>query len=82
MRISNLAKITLTTGIIGLIFLGLASFAGKLPHNYGLTAWLVSALFLIAFIFLIAYGEEQKGKDANQERAQLQKRGCFISLFL
>ena len=65
MRISNLTKITFTVGLIGLIFLGIATFA-KLPYHYGLTALIVSGVFLIAFFFLIVYGEEQKGKERHQ----------------
>jgi hypothetical protein len=64
MRISNLTKITLTTGVIGLIFLGIASFA-DLPHHYGLAACYVAAVFSIAFIFLIAYEKEQKKKSSQ-----------------
>jgi hypothetical protein len=64
MRISNLTKITFTIGLVGLI-LGIATFA-KLPYPYGLTALIVSGVFLIAFFFLIVYGEEQKGKERQQ----------------
>jgi hypothetical protein len=61
MRISNLTKITLITGVIGYIFLGILLFA-ELPYNYGIAAFYVAAVFLIALLFLIAYGEEQKKK--------------------
>ena len=64
MRISNLTKITLTTGVIGLIFLWTFSFA-ELQHQYESIVLIVSGVFLIAFIFLIAYGEEQKRKTKS-----------------
>jgi hypothetical protein len=64
MRVSNLTKITLTTGVIVLIFVGIASFA-ELPHHYGLAACCVAAVFSIAFVFLVAYGEEQKKKSSQ-----------------
>jgi hypothetical protein len=66
MRFTHFTKVTLTTGIIGLIFLGISSFT-ELLYHYGLIALLVSGVFFITFFFLITYGEKQKRKSTKKQ---------------